>query len=228
MKNEYLIIEDEHIIKKLEELLWFDKTNLDFKIKRKLLVEYFDAKEPISSKKKDLADYCNAVSELRGFLFAELPHKVTINEFDKCINDFLFLLRMDKQEASLGLDRFLDVILANIYLLYKENCFKRLTCVLYVIYQIQFCKNIKKESFSDYTFTNNIKALQEEDKNYLINIFIRENDYDGLVEIIRSYFELDKDNKSEEVPTSDSAYVMFDRFVFIMYSTFPHEKSENH
>lgn len=52
MKNEYLIIEDEHIIKKLEELLWFDKTNLDFKIKRKLLVEYFDAKEPISSKKK--------------------------------------------------------------------------------------------------------------------------------------------------------------------------------
>lgn len=216
MKNEYLIIKDEHIIKKLEELLWFDETNLDFKIEGKLLVENFDAKKPISSTKKDLADYCNAVSELRGFLFAELPHKVTINEFDKCINDFLFLLRIDKQEASLCLDRFLDVILANIYLLYKENCFKRLTCVLYVIYQIQFCKNIKKKSFFDYTFTNNIKALQKEDKNYLINIFISENDYNGLIEIIRSYSELDNDKKTEEAPTSNSAHAMYKKLAFIM------------
>lgn len=216
MKNEYLIIKDEHIIKKLEELLWFDETNLDFKIEGKLLVEYIDAKKTISSTKKDSDDYCNTVSELRGFLFAELPHKLKIDELDKCIDDFLFLLRIDKQEASLCFDRFLDAILANIYLLYKENCFKRLTCVLYVIYQIQFCKNIKKESFSDYTFKNNIKALQEEDKNHLIKIFIRENDYDGLIEIIRSYSELDSDKKSEEVPTSDSARAMFGKIVFIM------------
>lgn len=216
MKNEYLIIEDEQVIKKLEELLWFDETNLDFKIEGKLLVENFDAKKPISSTKKDLADNCNAVSELRGFLFAELPHKLTIDELDKYINNFLFLLRIDYKEASLCLNRFLDVILANIYLLYKENCFKRLTCVLYVIYQIQFCKNIKKKSFFDYTFTNNIKALQEEDKNYLINIFISENDYNGLIEIIQSYSELDNDKKTEEAPTSNSAHAMYKKLAFIM------------
>ena len=216
MKNEYLIIEDEQVIKKLEELLWFDEKNLDFKIEGKLPVENFDAKKPISSTKKDLADYCNTVSELRGFLFAELPHKLTIDELDKYINNFLFLLRIDYKEASLCLNRFLDVILANIYLLYKEKCFKRLICVLYIIYQVQFQKNTKANQLSKYTFANNVKALHEEDKNYLINIFICENDYNSLTEIIRSYSELDSDKKSEEVPTSDSARAMFGKIVFIM------------
>ncbi len=216
MKNEYLIIEDEHIIKKLEELLWFDETNLDLKIGAKLLVEYIDAKKTISSTKKDSDDYCNTVSELRGFLFAELPHKLKIDELDKCIDDFLFLLRIDKQEASLCFDRFFDLIIVNISILYKENCFKRLTCILYIIYQVQFQKNTKANQLSKYTFTNNVKALHEEDKNYLINIFINESDYNGLVEIIKSYFEIDNDKKAEEVPSTDSARAMFGKIVFIM------------
>ena len=42
MKNEYLIIEDEHIIKKLEELLWFDEININSKVDAMLLIEYLN------------------------------------------------------------------------------------------------------------------------------------------------------------------------------------------
>lgn len=213
MKNEYLIIEDEHIIKKLEELLWFDEININSKVDAMLLIEYLNNR---LITKKIAPDYRDAVSELRRFLFSELSHTATTDDLNKYIDKFLFLLRIDKQEASLCLDRFLDVVLANISILYKEKCFKRLTCILYIIYQVQFQKNTKENQLSEYTFANNVKALHEEDKNYLINIFICENDYNGLTEIIRSYSELDSDKKSEEVPTSDSARAMFGKIVFIM------------
>lgn len=213
MKNEYLIIEDEHIIKKLEELLWFDEININSKVDAMLLIEYLNNR---LITKKIAPDYRDAVSELRRFLFSELSHTATTDDLNKYIDKFLFLLRIDKQEASLCLDRFLDVVLANISILYKEKCFKRLICVLYIIYQVQFQKNTKANQLSKYTFANNVKALHEEDKNYLINIFISENDYNGLTEIIRSYSELDSDKKSEEVPTSDSARAMFGKIVFIM------------
>ena len=213
MKNEYLIIEDEHIIKKLEELLWFDEININSKVDAMLLIEYLNNR---LITKKNASDYRDAVSELRRFLFSELSHTATTDDLNKYIDKFLFLLRIDEQEASLCLDRFLDVVLANISILYKEKCFKRLTCILYIIYQVQFQKNTKENQLSEYTFANNVKALHEEDKNYLINIFISENDYNGLTEIIRSYSELDSDKKSEEVPTSDSARAMFGKIVFIM------------
>lgn len=213
MKNEYLIIEDEHIIKKLEELLWFDEININSKVDAMLLIEYLNNR---LITKKNASDYRDAVSELRRFLFSELSHTETTDDLNKYIDKFLFLLRIDKQEASLCLDRFLDVVLANISILYKEKCFRRLTCILYIIYQVQFQKNTKANQLSKYTFANNVKALHEEDKNYLINIFICENDYNGLVEIIESYFEIDNDKKSEEVPTPDSARAMFGKIVFIM------------
>lgn len=213
MKNEYLIIEDEHIIKKLEELLWFDEININSKVDAMLLIEYLNNR---LITKKNASDYRDAVSELRRFLFSELSHTATTDDLNKYIDKFLFLLRIDKQEASLCLDRFLDVVLANISILYKEKCFRRLTCILYIIYQVQFQKNTKANQLSKYTFANNVKALHEEDKNYLINIFICENDYNGLVEIIESYFEIDNDKKSEEVPTPDSAHAMYKKLAFIM------------
>ncbi len=208
MHNQYILIDDERVLNKIEVLLGFDGMNQAF-IDRRLLIEYLGTPNHKSIKMKKISDYCNVVSELRSFLFSELPQNAKTSDFDKYIDDFLFLLRIDKHEASLCLNKFIDVVLANISTLYYENCFKRLTCVMYVIYKAQFGSDAAKKLFSDYTFTNNTKALKEEDKNYLINIFICENDFDGLKEIIYSYFEQDESRKTQELPTEESANKMY-------------------
>ncbi len=210
MKNEYLIVNDERVIDKIEELLSFDEVNIVLKVDTGLIIDSeFYAK-------KNLKDYYTSVQELRGFLFSELLKTSEIDEWDKCIDNFLFLLRVDKQEASMCLERFLDVILTNISMLYKENCFKRLTCILYVIYEVQFSKDKDKKEVYDLIFDNNIYCLREEDKDYLINILVQENEYYKLVSIIMTYCEWDKESALEELPSENSANVMFEKFKYIL------------
>ena len=144
--------------------------------------------------------------ELKNLSFGEKND--TTEKIDKCINDFLELLRKDCVTASYCLDRLLDVIIDNISIVYGRNSIKRLTCILSILYGFQFSKtNVS------YDFT----SLEKVDKGFLRTVFFNKNDYYGLERIIYSYRVFDTERCSEELPTIESAQVMYEVLIDIIH-----------
>ena len=127
MNKDYCIIKNDVVKNKVEALLSY-YGNLN----KPSWTVLFDNNQSYS------VDYYKTIYRLK--------HGTTnysVDILNDLINDFLNMLLINSDGASGCLEEFLDVMISNVSSIKNEDAFKRLFCVLYVVYWFQYLEGYK-------------------------------------------------------------------------------------
>ena len=138
---------------------------------------------------------------------------------DKAVDLFLLFLRTYSIEATMGLNGLLDTIWKSGKVGNEWNCVKRITGILAAVYLLYFVheakiydKNETEKNMRE-IFRKNISFYTMEDKRFLTQIFMLENQNDCLTYLLHS--NLKCCDKSEKY-TVDSERIMAKEFFRIL------------
>ena len=169
MNKDYCIIKNDVVKNKVEALLSY-YGNLN----KPSWTVLFDNNQSYS------VDYYKTIYRLK--------HGTTnysVDILNDLINDFLNMLLINSDGASGCLEEFLDVMISNVSSIKNEDAFKRLFCVLYVVYWFQYLEGYKSVIID----TNDINYLKKEEKELIFFIFIEAKNYIGFVNTFYSFFD---------------------------------------
>lgn len=214
MERNCLMISDEILINKLESFLYdysgFEYNNLD------IVVNHFIGNKNDEERIKNKDN----IYELRKMLsYHSTDTQLEEKTLDKAIDLFLLFLRTYNIEATMGLNGLLDIIWKSGKEGNKWNCVKRITGILAAVYLLYFVQKAKiyykneTEKNMREIFRKNISFYSMEDKRFLTQMFMLENQIDCLIYLLHS--NLKGCDKSEKY-TIDSERIMAKEFFRIL------------
>lgn len=211
MSRMCLNIEDS-LVKKLETFIYeyagWEYNNLELVVNGKLLKNQNDWQ-----KQKNYAHR----ETLRSILqYKQKDDQVEEEKMQEAIGLFLLYLRTYDMEASISLEPMLDMI----YKCGEEgknwDCVKRVTGILTAIYLLYFCSKSSifdnkrtEENMRDIFRQSNKQIYTQEDKNFLLHIFMMEEEWECLFSILESYLIL---KKRTEICTEESVKIVYRKF----------------
>lgn len=186
MARHCLIINDDSIIEKLEYFI-YDYSSVKYN-DINIILNHFTCSNINDMKSlKDIDNY-----ELRKILlFNSHPfNNIDRTTVEKAIDLFLLFLRTYNMEASINLNKLIELIWVTGNEGHQWECIKRITGILSAIYSLYFAdkaiifdKSMTEQEMIRICY-NNSRFYTKEDKNFLLHIFLNERKYDYLLEIL--------------------------------------------
>ena len=211
MSRMCLNIEDS-LVKKLETFIYeyagWEYNNLELVVNGKLLKNKDDWQKQ--------KNYAHREKLRRILQYKQKDDQVEEEKLEEAIDLFLLYLRTYDMEASISLEPMLDMI----YKCGEEgknwNCVKRVTGILTAIYLLYFCSKASvfdnkrtEENMRDIFRQSNMQIYTEEDKNFLLHIFMMEEEWECLFSILESYLIF---KKRTEICTEESVKIVYRKF----------------
>lgn len=203
---------EESLVKKLETFIYeyagWEYNNLELVVNGKLLKNKDDWQKQ--------KNYVHRENLRRILQYKQKDDQVEEEKLEEAIDLFLLYLRTYDMEASISLEPMLDMI----YKYGEEgknwNCVKRVTGILTAIYLLYFCSKASvfdnkrtEENMRDIFRQSNMQIYTEEDKNFLLHIFMMEEEWECLFSILESYLIY---KKRTEICTEESAKIVYRKF----------------
>lgn len=152
--------------------------------------------------------------------YKQKDDQVEEEKLEEAIDLFLLYLRTYDMEVSISLEPMLDMIYKCGEEGKKWDCVKRVTGILTAIYLLYFCS--KSSAFDKEKTEKNMRKIfkksnkqlyTEKDKNFLLHIFMMEEEWECLISILESYLVLEKRTRTYKKESVKIAYEKFTQII---------------